>query len=73
MFTVMSATGNLYPLLSNAATMRSWLSFTAVSASPDRWNMIPLVRLISTVTVVTSSPFTAALYVFTSISLLVYG
>ena len=64
---VMSAIGNLKPLYWRAAEIRLRLSLTASSPKPVRWYMTPLLRLTSTVTVVTSSPLTAAQYVFTNI------
>ena len=50
-----------------AAAMRLRPSLTASSPSPVKWYMMPGTMLTSMVTVFTSSPFTAALYVFTSI------
>ena len=64
---VMSAIGNLKPLYWRAAEIRLRLSLTASSPKPVRWYITPLLRLTSTVTVVTSSPLTAAQYVFTNI------
>ena len=43
--------GNLYPLLSMAEMMRSWLSLIAVSGSPTSWKYEPRVQLTSIVTV----------------------
>jgi hypothetical protein len=52
--------GNLYPFTWKADMIRSWLSFTALSGSPTRKNLIPRAVLASIVTMYASIPWTAA-------------
>ena len=69
--TVISATGIFLPIFINAAFIRSKLSFTAASASPETRNNTPGFILVSMVTVTTPNPISSAEYVFTSMEYII--